>query len=101
MSGQEEFDAYVRERGPALFRIALLLVGDHHHAEDLVQEALMRTAAHWRRGVAGGDPHTYVRRVLYHQHISWWRRRTRRIQEARVDVPDPWADDRSDDVVVA
>jgi RNA polymerase sigma factor (sigma-70 family) len=25
--------------------------------------------------VATGDPDPYVRRVLYHLHISWWRRR--------------------------
>ena len=56
MDGQESFDAYVRARGAALFRVAYLLSGDHHLAEDLVQSALLRTAGHWRRVVASGDP---------------------------------------------
>jgi DNA-directed RNA polymerase specialized sigma24 family protein len=56
MDVQESFDAYVRARGAALFRVAYLLSGDHHLAEDLVQSALLRTAGHWRRVVASGDP---------------------------------------------
>jgi RNA polymerase sigma-70 factor (sigma-E family) len=101
MDGQRSFDAYVRERGAALFRIAYLLAGDHHLAEDLVQSALLRAAAHWRRVTAGGDPDAYVRRVLYHQHVSWWRQRRRRVHEVGADAPDRPAADRSEDVVVA
>lgn len=93
------FEAYVRGRTVALSRIAYLLTGDHHLAEDLVQQTFLSVAGRWQRLVAEGDPDPYVRRVLYHQHISWWRRarRIRHVPLAGVDRPLP---DRTDQVGV-
>jgi RNA polymerase sigma-70 factor (sigma-E family) len=96
----ESFSAYVRARTAALSRIAFLLTGDHHLAEDLVQQTLLRVAGQWGRVVAAGDPDAYVRRALYHQHISWWRRH-RRTVEAPGPAPDAPAPDPSDAVVTA
>ncbi|MCW3814169.1 SigE family RNA polymerase sigma factor [Micromonospora sp. DR5-3] len=70
----ETFHEFVAQRSPALSRTAYLLTGDHQLAEDLLQSALARTYRHWRR-IRGGDPEAYVRRVMYHQQVSWWRRR--------------------------
>ena len=84
---EESFHAYVSARRGALLRSAYLLTGDHHAAEDLVQAALFKTAMRWRRVAAGGDPEPYVRRVLYNEHVSAWRRR-RRINEVAVSPPD-------------
>jgi len=70
----EGFAEFVAARGPALSRTAYLLTGDHHGAADLVQAALERTARHWRRVAAAGDPDGYVRRVMVNQRTSWWRR---------------------------
>ena len=67
------FDAFVQARGAALSRTAYLLTGDHHLAQDLVQAALLQAARHWRR--IHTSPEAYVRRAMYHQNISWWRRR--------------------------
>lgn len=67
------FDAFVRARGAALSRTAYLLTGDHHLAQDLVQAALLQAARHWGR--IHTSPEAYVRRAMYHQNISWWRRR--------------------------
>ena len=78
MNAEEPFRSYVRERTAALSRIAFLLTGDRHAAEDLVQETLLRVAGRWRRISAGGDPDAYVRRAMYHQHVSFWRRSRRR-----------------------
>ena len=36
-----DFHEYVYARGPALMRLACLLTGDPHRAEDLVQEVLV------------------------------------------------------------
>ena len=83
MDAEESFLAYVRERVAALSRIAFLLTGDRHLAEDLVQETLLRVVGRWGRIAAGGDPDAYVRRALYHQHVSAWRRhrgRTERLE---------------------
>ncbi len=71
------FRDFVQARITALSRVAYLLTGDAHLAEDLLQQALIRVASRWESVVANGDPEPYVRKVLYHQHISWWRRSRR------------------------
>jgi RNA polymerase sigma-70 factor (sigma-E family) len=75
MSTQDEagFDEFVAARSAALSRTAYLLTGDHHLAQDLVQAALLQAAKHWGR--IHTSPEAYVRRAMYHQNISWWRRR--------------------------
>ncbi len=67
------FDEFVAARSAALSRTAYLLTGDHHLAQDLVQAALLQAVKHWRR--IHTSPEAYVRRAMYHQNISWWRRR--------------------------
>ena len=69
----EDFDEYVRARTPALIRTAYLLTGDQHRAEDLVQEALIKTYRAWSR-LAVSNPDAYTRKVMYHLNISRWRR---------------------------
>ena len=75
------FDAFVHTRTPALARTAYLLTGDAHLAEDLVQTALFKAARVWPRIEAA--PEAYVRRILYTQNVSWWRRR--RIAESPLE----------------
>ena len=93
VDAEESFASYVRNRSAALARIAYLLTGDRHQAEDLVQETLLGVTGRWRRIAAGGDPDPYVRRALYHQHVSFWRRARRRPEtlgaEADRALPDP------------
>lgn len=97
---ERSFEAYVHARSGALSRIAFLLTGDRHLAEDLVQQALLRVAGRWRQVAAGGDPDAYVRRVLYTQHVSWWRR-ARRVPEVRLEwLPESAVPDHSGDVVL-
>lgn len=72
-SSRDAFEEFVHARTPALTRTAYLLTGDTHLAEDLVQTALFKAARAWHR--IEGDPEPYVRRILYTQNISWWRRR--------------------------
>jgi RNA polymerase sigma-70 factor (sigma-E family) len=72
-----QFDGYVRAQSPALLRLAFLLTGDRHLAEDLVQTALAKVMLRWDRVVAAGDPHPYVRTVVIHTALKWRRRRWR------------------------
>jgi len=70
------FEEWVAARGPRLLRVAWLLTGDSHLAEDLLQTVLARVWPKWRR-IAKDNPEAYVRKALVHTHASWWRRRWR------------------------
>lgn len=84
MDDQESFTLWARERQLTLLRTAVLLTGDHHRAEDLVQDALTKVAVRWRR-LHDGNPDAYARQVIVRDNISWWRKHRR---EVVVDVPD-------------
>lgn len=90
---EREFTEFVAQRTQALLRAARALTGDPHAAEDLVQNALAKAFASWRR--IRGDAEPYVRRIIYHDHISWWRRFGRRPETLMPAVPDrPQVGDR-------
>jgi RNA polymerase sigma-70 factor (sigma-E family) len=97
---RESFEAYVRARTLALSRTAYLLTGDHHLAEDLVQQTFLRLAGRWRAIVADGDPDRYVRKVLYNEHVSWWRQQARRVRPVSLADADRAVPDRADEVSV-
>ena len=72
----EDFARYVRARQHALLRAAYLVCGDAHLAEDLLQQAFTKVARRWDR-LRHENPDAYIRRILYRDAISAWRR-TRR-----------------------
>jgi RNA polymerase sigma-70 factor (sigma-E family) len=74
-----DFDDFVRRASPRLMRTSFLLARDRGHAEDLLQEALVRTARHWR--TARGAPEAYTRRVIVNLATDSWRARQRRPAE--------------------
>jgi RNA polymerase sigma-70 factor (sigma-E family) len=74
-AGPYHFDTYVHERSSSLLRLAYLLTGDAHLAEDLVQSSLVKVMGRWDSITAGGDPHPYVRAVLLRTAMGWRRRR--------------------------
>lgn len=84
------FDEYVVARLPALLRYAVMLTGDPHLAQDVVQETMVRAQLKWRRIAAVGQPDTYVRRMLVNQFLSWrrlgWFSRT--VLRREVDRPE-------------
>src|SRR5712692_269289 len=67
-------------------RVAYLLTGDQHAAEDLLQTSLTKAAARWGR--IHTSPEAYVRQVMYREQVSGWRRRARRRETTMADVPD-------------
>nr|WP_174530568.1 SigE family RNA polymerase sigma factor [Micromonospora maritima] len=90
-----EFTAFVNERGAALLRVAYALAGNQHAAEDLLQNALAKAYARWPR--IRGDAEPYVKRILYHDQVSGWRRRARRAEVPVAELPErPTAGDDSD-----
>jgi RNA polymerase sigma-70 factor (sigma-E family) len=70
MDDEPAFRDFLAARQLWLSRIAYLLTGDHHAAEDLVQSVLVKVARHWRRVAAADAPDAYLRRMLYNEHAS-------------------------------
>lgn len=82
-----EFAAFVHRRARHHLRTAVLLTGDWHAAEDLVQTCLVKLYRVWHRLDTGVDPDGYLRRMLINTRRSWWRVGWRR--EAPVaSIPD-------------
>ncbi|WP_433346824.1 SigE family RNA polymerase sigma factor [Microtetraspora malaysiensis] len=81
------FREFVAARGLALSRMAYLVTGDHGLAEDLVQEALVKVAARWRKLTKKGDPEPYVRKVMINQ-LRTWRRPRRLTFVPTADLPE-------------
>jgi DNA-directed RNA polymerase specialized sigma24 family protein len=63
------FEDFVAARGAALLRFALMLAGDRHHAEDLVQSVLTKAYVRWVRIAAMERPEAYLKRVLVNEHL--------------------------------
>jgi RNA polymerase sigma-70 factor (sigma-E family) len=74
----ERFAAYVRDRGEHHLRVAVLLTGDWHAAEDLVQASLVKLYRAWPKLRLDNDLDAYLRRIMVNTHRSWWRARWRR-----------------------
>ncbi len=73
------YEEFVDSRLGALLRYAVMLTGDPHTAQDLVQETMVRVQLNWRRVAASDSPDGYVRKMLTNQFIdlrrgSWLRR---------------------------
>ena len=83
--GEEaEFSAFAVRDGGELLGFAFLLTGNRHDAEDLVQQALLRTAVRWR--VARRSPAGYSRTVVLNLVRDRWRAKQR--QRAEILSPD-------------
>lgn len=84
----DEFRGFVTTRGFALLRTAYLLTGDQQLAEDLVQTALEKAVTHWHSIRVAAAAESYVRRTMYREQVSIWRRR--RVTELpTVVLPEP------------
>ncbi|MDI1463816.1 SigE family RNA polymerase sigma factor [Catellatospora sp. KI3] len=90
----DEFRDFVHARMKRLSRVAYLLTGDHHNADDLVQNSLVKLAAKWPSISRDGSPDAYLRKIMYHEHISVWRRsRHLRAEFAVEHLPETPADE--------
>ena len=75
----EVFAAFVQARYRPLVRTAVLLTGDHGHAEDLAQQALLHVYEAVRRGAAPDSLEAYTRATMVRLAMRW--RATRWRQE--------------------
>lgn len=86
-SRDAEFDAFMILALPTLSRIAILLAGNTHLAEDLVQNTLMRTYIAWPRARAR-DPLAYARKTLANLRIDTWRKMRRELPTDPALIPE-------------
>jgi RNA polymerase sigma-70 factor (sigma-E family) len=84
----EGYRAYVTARMPALRRVAFLLCGDWHTADDVLSAALVRLLLHWPRASAADNVDGYVRRILVRTMLNERRRPWRR-EHALGVLPEP------------
>jgi RNA polymerase sigma-70 factor (sigma-E family) len=84
---EAEFASFMARSAPALARTAWLLCGDTHLAEELVQQALMKTYLAWPKA-RKGEPLAYARRILANTRIDTWRRHRREVLMASDTLPE-------------
>lgn len=65
-----EFTEYVTARQAWLRRVAYLLCGDWHRADDLVQSAITKLYAHWHRAGRADNVDGYARRTLVNTYLA-------------------------------
>ncbi|WP_134738920.1 SigE family RNA polymerase sigma factor [Nocardioides sp. 503] len=76
MTRRDEFAGFVAARSAALHRAAYLMVGDTSLAQDLVQEALVKTYTAWPRLRDPANAEAYCRKAITTTAISWFRRKS-------------------------
>ena len=69
-----EFEEFARRELPRLLRYAVMLTGDSHLAQDLVQDVMVKVHTKWRSVAAADHPHLYVKTMITRAFISWRRR---------------------------
>lgn len=92
-----ELEEFIEVHYGSLLRTAVLLTGDRHAAEDLLQDVLTKSWAYAQRSRIE-QPGAFIRRCLVNQYISQWRRRGRLWEEptAPTDMPEEMSNDASE-----
>ncbi len=83
-----EFTAYLEARQPSLLRIAYLLTGDRHQAEDVLQTSLAKLYLAWDKVRDRESVDAYVRRIMVNENNSLWRRGWKRREYATDVLPE-------------
>ena len=89
-SRDDEFAAFVAARQTHLRRIAYAVCGDWHHADDLLQTALVKLYVAWPRLHRDGREEAYTRQIIVRANIDEHRRPWRR-EQSGLDGHDPVA----------
>ena len=92
----QEFAGFVETTSRSLQRLAYLVCGDWHLADDVVQDVFYKLYLSWRRVDRSGNPLAYARRAVVNAAIDASRRPWRREVPAEpgddTDGYDPTAD---------
>lgn len=82
-----DFESYVRASERRHKRLAYLLAGDLHAAEDLLQAAYAKVYPKWGTVRTYESPDAYLRKVMVSLRTSWWRRHRNR-EWSTHEIPD-------------
>jgi RNA polymerase sigma-70 factor (sigma-E family) len=93
---------FVQARIAGLSRIAYLLAGNHHAAEDLLQNTLVKVVVQWKQVRCADKPDAYLRKILYHEHVDRWRLGGKQRRELLTESPPerPQRRDEAEDTVL-
>jgi RNA polymerase sigma-70 factor (sigma-E family) len=87
---EEDFEDWVRASCLRFRRLAYLLTGDVHPAEDLLQSAYAKVLPRWHKISTYDSPEAYMHRVMVNLRRSWWRR-SRNREWSTDEIPEaPW-----------
>jgi RNA polymerase sigma-70 factor (sigma-E family) len=96
-----DFDRFVADNAASLLRTAYLITSDLHEAEDVVQEALIKTAKRWHRISRMEQPAAYSRRILVNYAIDGSKKRSRRSHELAIsELPELRTNGHADGITV-
>jgi len=102
---QLDFDRWVGEHGPVLYRLAYRLVGDRHEAEDILQETFRSAWKSRRLFEAGRGERAWLAAILRRRVVDHWRHTgghaARQVEgnlEVGTPAVDPLAGDYSDEM---
>jgi RNA polymerase sigma-70 factor (sigma-E family) len=83
----DSFEEFVIATGDRMLRTAMLLTGDRHAAEDLVQSTYAQVFARWRLVSRADNPVAYTRQLLFRVFLA--DRRRKRVTELPLSVDAP------------
>jgi RNA polymerase sigma-70 factor (ECF subfamily) len=106
---QAEFNRFVDDHSPALYRMAYRMLGDRHEAEDMVQEAFRSAWKSRNSYEEGRGDRAWLASILRRRIVDRWRRRpapaTSSDSDIRLDVGidgvDPLAGEYTDEMQAA
>jgi RNA polymerase sigma-70 factor (sigma-E family) len=84
----DTFVHFVQSRGDHHRRVAILLAGDWHAGQDLLQASLVRLYRAWPRVDPATGADAYLHKIMVNQQRSWWRTKWRRESPAAA-LPEP------------
>src|SRR4029079_18685269 len=100
-----DFQRWVLDHGPALYRIAYRMVGDRHEAEDVVQDTFRSAWKSRWSFEAGRGERAWLVAILRRRVVDYWRRSaplsvvsSESALDVGVTADDPLANDYSDEM---